>query len=92
MIVSQPTRGLDVGAIEYVHKELIRLREQGVAILLISMELEEVLSLSDRIMVMYEGKSMGIFKNGEFTIEEIGLMMAGKTLEEIKLLEEAHEI
>lgn len=92
MIVSQPTRGLDVGAIEYVHKELIRLREQGVAILLISMELEEVLSLSDRIMVIYEGKSMGVFKNGEFTIEEIGLMMAGKTLEEIKLLEEAHEI
>jgi simple sugar transport system ATP-binding protein len=92
IVVSQPTRGLDVGAIEYVHKELIHLRQEGVAILLISMELEEILSLSDRIMVMYEGKSMGEFENGQLTIEEIGLMMAGKSLDEVKLMEEAGEI
>jgi len=92
IVVSQPTRGLDVGAIEYVHKELIKLRQEGVAILLISMELEELLSLSDRILVMYEGKSMGEFENGELSIEEIGLMMAGKNLDEIKLMEEAKEI
>ncbi len=92
IVVSQPTRGLDVGAIEYVHKELIHLRQEGVAILLISMELEEILSLSDRIMVMYEGKSMGDFENGQLSIEEIGLMMAGKSLDEIKLMEEAGEV
>ncbi len=51
------------------------------------MELEEILSLSDRILVMYEGKSMGEFENGELTIEEMGLMMAGKKIEEIKVLE-----
>lgn len=87
IIVSQPTRGLDVGAIEYVHKELINLRLNKGAVLLISMELEEILSLSDRILVMYEGRSMGEFENGELTIEEIGLMMAGKRIEEIKVLE-----
>lgn len=87
IIVSQPTRGLDVGAIEYVHKSLINLRQQNATILLISMELEEILSLSDRILVMYEGRSMGEFENGELTIEEMGLMMAGKKLEEIKVLE-----
>jgi ABC-type uncharacterized transport systems, ATPase components len=87
IIVSQPTRGLDVGAIEYVHKALINLRQQNATILLISMELEEILSLSDRILVMYEGKSMGEFENGELTIEEMGLMMAGKKIEEIKVLE-----
>ncbi|PNR97043.1 heme ABC transporter ATP-binding protein [Petrotoga sp. 9PWA.NaAc.5.4] len=92
IVVSQPTRGLDVGAIEYVHKELINLRQNGVGILLISMELEEILSLSDRIIVMYEGKSMGEFKNGDLTIEDIGLMMAGKSLEEVILLEEAKEL
>jgi len=83
IVIDQPTRGLDVGAIEYVHKEIINLRQKDVAILLVSMELEEVLTLSDRIIVMYEGRAMGEFKPSELSIEEIGLMMAGKTLEQI---------
>jgi simple sugar transport system ATP-binding protein len=86
--IAQPTRGLDVGAIEYVHNEILNLRDRDVAILLISMELEEVLSLSDRIIVMYEGKIMGEFKPEEVTVEEMGLMMAGKKLNDIKMASE----
>jgi simple sugar transport system ATP-binding protein len=56
LIAAQPTRGLDVGAIEFVHQRLVAVRELGVAILLVSLELEEILSLSDRILVMYEGR------------------------------------
>ncbi|HOO73744.1 MAG TPA: ABC transporter ATP-binding protein [Tepiditoga sp.] len=88
IVIAQPTRGLDVGAIEYVHKEILNLRQHDSAVLLISMELEEVLSLSDRIIVMYEGEIMGEFRPKELTIEEIGLLMAGKKLEEVKLIEE----
>jgi ABC-type uncharacterized transport system ATPase subunit len=77
LIACQPTRGLDVGATEYVRKQLLRERERGAAVLLISTELEEVLSLSDRIVVMYEGEIMGEVKAGEVDLEEIGLMMAG---------------
>jgi len=84
MVVAQPTRGLDVGAIEFIHRQILRMREQDVGILLISMELEEIFSLSDRILVMYEGKIMGEVKPEETTIEEVGLMMAGKRLEEIR--------
>ncbi|MFN6992327.1 MAG: ATP-binding cassette domain-containing protein, partial [Fervidobacterium sp.] len=84
MVVAQPTRGLDVGAIEFIHKQVLRMRENDVAILLISMELEEIFSLSDRILVMYEGQIMGEVKPEETTIEEVGLMMAGKRLEEIR--------
>jgi simple sugar transport system ATP-binding protein len=88
VVIAQPTRGLDVGAIEYVHKEILGLREKNIGILLISMELEEVLSLSDRIIVMYEGKIMGEFKPEDLSIGEIGLLMAGKTLEEVKVISE----
>ncbi len=87
IVIAQPTRGLDVGAIEYVHKEILNLREKDVAVLLVSMELEEVLSLSDRIIVMYEGEIMGEVKPDEVTIEELGLMMAGHRIEDIKLEE-----
>jgi simple sugar transport system ATP-binding protein len=86
--IAQPTRGLDVGAIEYVHNEILNLRDKDVAVLLVSMELEEVLSLSDRIIVMYEGEIMGEVKPEEVTVEEMGLMMAGKKLKDIKMASE----
>lgn len=84
MVVAQPTRGLDVGAIEFIHRQILKMREHDVGILLISMELEEIFSLSDRILVMYEGQIMGEVKPQETSIEEVGLMMAGKRLEEIR--------
>jgi simple sugar transport system ATP-binding protein len=77
LIASQPTRGLDVGAIEFVHKKLIEQRDSGKAILLISMELDEIMNVSDRIAVMYEGEIIGILDVKEATEEKLGLMMAG---------------
>lgn len=77
LIAVQPTRGLDVGAIEYVHKSLIRERNNGKAILLISYELDEVINVSDKIGVIYKGKIQDEFKSGTKTEEEIGLLMAG---------------
>lgn len=76
----QPTRGLDVGAIEAVHRILLEERARGTAILLISEELDELLSLSDRIVGIYEGQIMGELKAEEATLGEIGLMMAGQRL------------
>jgi len=73
----QPTRGLDVGAIEAVQHVLLREREKGTAILLISEELEEIMTLSDRIIGIYEGQNMGELTAEEATFTEIGLMMAG---------------
>lgn len=78
MLVAQPVRGLDIGAIEKVHKTLLDLKEQGKAILLISAELSEVMNLSDRIAVLYEGEVSAEFENGAYTKEEIGLFMTGK--------------
>ncbi|MBU1145248.1 MAG: ABC transporter ATP-binding protein [Firmicutes bacterium] len=77
LIAVQPTRGLDVGAIEYIHKQLISLRDEGKAILLISLELDEVMNVSDRIMVMYEGQIVGEFDPNVVTENELGLYMAG---------------
>lgn len=77
IVAVQPTRGLDVGATEYIYKELLKHRKRGAAILLISTELEEILTLSDRIAVMFQGEILGIRQASEATIEEIGLMMAG---------------
>jgi ABC-type uncharacterized transport system ATPase subunit len=77
VIAAQPTRGLDVGATEYVHHRMVEARSQGAAILLISTELEEILSLSDRIAVMFEGEIMGIISAKGADIREIGEMMAG---------------
>ncbi|HHW07717.1 MAG TPA: ABC transporter ATP-binding protein [Clostridia bacterium] len=77
IIVNQPTRGLDIGATEYVRQQLLDQKEKGVAILLVSADLDEVLQLSDRIAVIYEGRIMGVLEKGEFDIERIGLMMAG---------------
>jgi simple sugar transport system ATP-binding protein len=82
LLVAQPTRGIDVGAIEYIRQELVRQRDQGIAILLISTELEEILGLSDRIIVLYEGQVMGEGTAEEFksNVQNLGLMMAGSKL------------
>jgi simple sugar transport system ATP-binding protein len=89
IVAVQPTRGLDVGAIEGVHKLLVAQREAGAAILLISEELEELLSLSERVYVIYEGRSMGELNTGamepdENLIQTVGLMMTGSPLTEIE--------
>jgi ABC-type uncharacterized transport system ATPase subunit len=81
LIASQPTRGLDVGSIEYIHQRLIAKRDEGVAVLLISVELDEIMALSDRIAVMYEGKIVGTVDAEKVTREELGLLMAGARLE-----------
>ncbi len=77
VIAVQPTRGVDVGAIEFIHKQLVEQRDRGKAILLVSLELEEVMSLSDRILVMYEGEIVGELDPAKTTAQELGLYMAG---------------
>ncbi len=77
LIASQPTRGLDVGSIEYIHKEIINMRDRGVAVLLVSAELDEIMSLSDRIAVMYRGEIVATIDRKDATREGLGLLMAG---------------
>ena len=77
LIAAQPTRGVDIGATEYIHQQLLLQRASGTAIFLISEDLDEIRTLSDRIAVIYEGRIMGIVARGEATVEQIGLMMAG---------------
>ncbi len=84
MIAAQPTRGLDVGSIEYIHSQIVQKRDNGVAVLLVSVELDEIMALSDRIAVMYEGRIVGTVDADKVTREELGLMMAGARLEEEK--------
>ena len=82
LVAVQPTRGLDVGAIEYIHKQLVKQRDEGRAVLLVSLELEEVMSVSDRIIVMFEGEIVGELDPKKTTAEELGLYMAGVKREE----------
>lgn len=82
LLAAQPTRGLDISAIEYVHRTLIEQRDRGVAILLISTELDEVFTLSDRIAVLYEGQIMDIVPGGTEYMKEVGMLMAGVKLEQ----------
>ena len=77
LVAVQPTRGLDVGAIEYIHKQLVAQRDSGKAVLLVSLELDEVMDVSDRILVMYEGELVGQLDPKKVTVEELGLYMAG---------------
>ncbi|MCL1829576.1 MAG: ABC transporter ATP-binding protein [Oscillospiraceae bacterium] len=83
LVAIQPTRGMDVGAIEYIHKQLVARRDAGSAVLLISLELDEVMNLSDRILVMYEGEIVGEFDPETVTIQELGLYMAGAARREV---------
>ncbi len=84
LVASQPTRGLDVGSIEYIHKRIIEKRDEGNAVLLVSPELDEIMELSDRIAVMYRGKIVAIVPREDATKEKIGLLMAGVSPEEIE--------
>lgn len=79
LLIGQPTRGVDIGAIEFIHQKIVNLRDQGKAILLVSVELEEVLSLADRVAVMFDGKIMGERAASETDEKELGLLMAGVT-------------
>lgn len=77
LIAAQPTRGVDVGAIEFIHNRIVRARDEGAGVLLVSFELDDILTLSDRILVMYEGRIVAEFKRGEVSESELGLKMAG---------------
>jgi general nucleoside transport system ATP-binding protein len=77
LIAAQPTRGVDVGAIEFIHHRIVRARDEGAGVLLVSSELDEVLTLSDRILVMYEGRIVAEFARGQVTEREMGLRMGG---------------
>ncbi|MBM3605361.1 MAG: ABC transporter ATP-binding protein [Alphaproteobacteria bacterium] len=79
LLIGQPTRGVDIGAIEFIHKQIVALRDAGKAILLVSVELDEILSLSDRVAVMFDGRIMGERLPGQTTTGELGLLMAGVT-------------
>lgn len=82
LIASQPTRGVDIGATEYIHQQILKQREAGTAVLLISEDLDEIRTLSDRIAVIYEGKIIGVVDRNQATVEQIGLMMAGISQQE----------
>ena len=84
LVAVQPTRGLDVGAIEYIHKQLVAQRDAGKAVLLVSLELDEVMDVPDRILVMYEGEIVGELDPKKTTQEELGLYMAGAKRDEVK--------
>lgn len=103
LISVQPTRGLDVGAIEYIHQQIVATRDNGAGVLLVSLELDEVMNLSDRILVMYEGEIVGELDPKKTTIQELGLYMAGakrqseegnvtETVEETTATETAEEV
>jgi simple sugar transport system ATP-binding protein len=77
LVTHNPTRGLDIGATEYIHKQLIAQKESGVGVLLLSLDLEEILSISDRIAIIYEGKIMGVFEKDVADMDKIGLLMGG---------------
>ena len=83
LVAVQPTRGLDVGAIEYIHSQILRQRDAGKAVLLISLELEEVMNISDRIIVMYEGEIVANVDPEQTTFQELGLYMSGTKRQEV---------
>jgi ABC-type uncharacterized transport system ATPase subunit len=77
LIASQPTRGVDVGSIEFIHRQLVDRRDAGLGVLLVSSELDEVLSLADRVAVMYRGRIVGVVEGDQVDRDRVGLMMAG---------------
>jgi simple sugar transport system ATP-binding protein len=91
LIASQPTRGLDVGSIEYIHGRIIAKRTEGCAVLLVSTELDEILALSDRIAVMYRGKIVAVVDRRQATKEYLGLLMAGVSPDQVQPPEASEE-
>ena len=89
LVAVQPTRGLDIGAIEYIHKQLVAGRDSGKAVLLVSFELDEVMDISDRILVMYEGEIVGELDPKAVTVQELGLYMSGAKRDKAKEIENA---
>ena len=77
LIAAQPTRGLDVGSIEFIHKQIVRMRDEGTAVILVSTELDEILSLSDRVAVMFAGEMIDVLPIEEADRDTVGLRMAG---------------
>ena len=92
LIAAQPTRGLDVGSIEYIHSRIIERRSEGCAVLLVSTELDEILALSDRIAVMYRGRIVAVVEAKQATKQYIGLLMAGVNPDQIEKPQEAEEV
>ena len=86
LIASQPTRGIDVGSIEFIHNQIVAKRDQGVAVLVVSAELDEILALSDRIAVMYKGEVVDLVARDKATREGLGLLMAGVHRDEVALV------
>ncbi len=84
LVAAQPTRGVDIGAIEFIHRQIVRARDEGLGVLLVSADLNEVMSLADRILVMFEGRIMGELVQAEATAETLGMLMAGSPLESIR--------
>jgi general nucleoside transport system ATP-binding protein len=84
LLVNQPTRGLDVGSIEYIHRQIVEMRDEGIAVLLISAELDEIMSLADRIAVMFHGQIVATLPASQATKEDLGLLMAGSSLEAVE--------
>ncbi len=80
LVLAQPTRGVDIGAIEFIHQQIVRSRDLGLAVLLVSADLNEIMSLSDRILVMFEGRIMGELRQADANAETLGLLMAGSTV------------
>ena len=91
VIAAQPTRGVDVGSIEFIHRQLVDQRDAGVAVLVVSAELDEILSLSDRVAVIYEGRIQGVLPVAEANRERIGLLMAGDTVDQLAVHESGGE-
>src|SRR5687768_5714899 len=91
IIANQPTRGLDVGSIEFVHKTLVEERDKGAGILLVSVELDEIMVLSDRILVLYRGRIQGELDAATATEEEVGILMAGGNLQDLKYAQRADQ-
>lgn len=77
LLVSQPTRGVDIGAIEFIHNQILKMRDASTAVLIISSELSEVTGLSDRVLVMYHGEIVGSFRSDDVSFNELGLYMSG---------------
>lgn len=88
LIAAQPTRGVDVGAIEFIHKRIVKERDDGKAVLLVSFELDEILALSDRIAVMYNGKIVGILNREDANEQKLGILMAGGNLKQNEVMED----